>query len=224
MTLFILASASPARRAVLAAAGIDALVRVADINEDKLIKEMAGSEPEQIVTDLALAKTKPVLKSLSPEETADAVVVACDSMLRLGPSLLGKPLTIERARLYWDQMAGRVGTLLTGHAAVRLLNGSVVATATGSEATQIRFGRPTEPELEAYLTSGEPLQVAGACTIDGLGGWFIDGVDGDPSSVIGISLPLTRRLLAELGIRVTDLWRTTPTEPDDSPDPGPVPD
>jgi septum formation protein len=207
MTLFILASASPARLAVLANAGIDAAVRAANINEDKLIASMAGSEPEHIVTELAVAKAKAAIKGMDPELTNDAVVVACDSMLRLGKSLLGKPLTVDRARLYWDQLSGRTGTLLTGHAAVRMVGGTGISTATGCESTQIRFGRPTEPELEAYLASGEPLQVAGACTIDGLGGWFIDGVDGDPSSVIGISLPLTRRLLAQLGIRVTDLWR-----------------
>jgi septum formation protein len=215
MTVLILASASPARRAVLAAAGVDAVVRVANLNEDKLIAGMAGSEPAKIVTELAVAKARAVIKTLEPEVTADSVVVACDSMLRLGKSLLGKPLTVDRARLYWDQMAGRTGTLLTGHAAVRLVDGAATATAEGCESTQIRFGRPTEPELEAYLASGEPLQVAGACTIDGLGGWFIDGVDGDPSSVVGISLPLTRRLLDQIGIRVTDLWRGAP-------DPGPA--
>lgn len=207
MTMFILASASPARRTVLTAAGVDPVVRVANLNEDKLIAGMAGSEPEQIVTELAVAKARAVIRTLEPELTADAVVVACDSMLRLGKSLLGKPLTVERARLYWDQMAGRTGTLLTGHAVVRLADGTVTTTAEGCESTQIRFGRPTEPELEAYLATGEPLQVAGACTIDGLGGWFIDGVDGDPSSVIGFSLPLSRRLLAQVGVQVTDLWR-----------------
>ncbi|WP_111766371.1 Maf family protein [Nakamurella deserti] len=207
MTTFILASASPARRAVLTAAGIDPEVRVANLNEDKLIAGMAGSEPEKIVTELAVAKARAVIRTLDPALTTDSVVVACDSMLRMGKSLLGKPLTVDRARLYWDQMSGRTGTLLTGHAAVRIVDGTTVATADGCESTQIRFGRPTEPELEAYLASGEPLQVAGACTIDGLGGWFIDGVDGDPSSVIGISLPLTRRLLDRVGLRVTDLWR-----------------
>ncbi len=207
MTTFILASASPARRAVLTAAGVVPEVRVANLNEDKLIAGMAGSEPEAIVTELAVAKAKAVIRTLDAALTADSVVVACDSMLRLGKSLLGKPVTVDRARLYWDQMAGRTGTLLTGHAAVRLVDGTAVSTAEGCESTQIRFGRPSEPELEAYLATGEPLQVAGACTIDGLGGWFVDGVDGDPSSVIGISLPLTRRLLDRVGLRVTDLWR-----------------
>jgi septum formation protein len=211
MTAFILASASPARRAVLAAAGIDAITRPAEINEDRLINSLAGSDPEKIVTELAVAKTKPVIRNLDPELAADAVVVGCDSMLRLGKSLLGKPQTVDRARQYWDQMAGRTGTLLTGHAVVRIVNGTAVGTAAACEATQIRFGRPTEPELDAYLASGEPLDVAGACTIDRLGGWFIDGVDGDPSSVIGISLPLTRRLLSQLGVSVTHLWRSTTT-------------
>ena len=105
-------------------------------------------------------------------------------------------------------MSGRSGTLLTGHAIVRITSGTAVQTVTGCEATQIRFGRPTDAELDAYLATGEPLQVAGACTIDGLGGWFIDGLDGDPSSVIGISLPLTRTLLAQLGLQVTDFWRS----------------
>lgn len=209
MTVFILASASPARQTVLAAAGVDPVVRVANLNEDKLIAGMAGSEPTKIVTELAVAKARSVIRTLGPELTADAVVVACDSMLRLGKSLLGKPVTVERARLYWDQMAGRTGTLLTGHAVIRLTDGTATATAEGCESTHIRFGRPTEPELEAYLATGEPLQVAGACTIDGLGGWFIDGIEGDPSSVIGISLPLTRRLLAQVDLQVTDLWRTT---------------
>ncbi len=210
MTTFILASASPARRAVLTAAGVDPEVRVASLNEDKLIAGMAGSEPGKIVTELAVAKAKAVIRTLEPALTADAVVVACDSMLRLGKSLLGKPVTVDRARLYWDQMAGRTGTLLTGHAVVRIVDGTTVATADGCESTQIRFGRPSEPELEAYLATGEPLQVAGACTIDGLGGWFIDGVEGDPSSVIGISLPLTRTLLDRVGLRITDLWRALP--------------
>ncbi len=213
-TTFILGSASPARLAVLRAAGLDPVVRFSEINEDKLIASMAGAEPERIVTELALAKAKATLRGLPAELTRDSVLVGCDSMLRLGKSLLGKPLTVDRARLYWDQMAGRTGTLLTGHALLKVDGGKATAEATGCEVTQIHFGRPSDPELEAYLATGEPLQVAGACTIDGYGGWFIDGVEGDPSSVIGISLPLTRTLLSQLGIRVTDLWRTPPTDDD----------
>jgi septum formation protein len=86
----------------------------------------------------------------------------------------------------------------------------VTAPAPGAQSTTIRFGQPTDYELDAYLSSGEPLSVAGAFTLDGLGGWFVDGVDGDPSSVIGISLPLTRALLAKIGVSVVDLWTSRP--------------
>ena len=192
MTTFILASASPARRAVLTAAGVDPEVRVASLNEDRLIAGMAGSEPGKIVTELAVAKAKAVIRTLEPALTArrgggglrlDAaagqVAAGQAGHRRPGPAVLGPDGRPHR------------------HAAHRpcggpLVDGTTVATADGCESTQIRFGRPSEPELEAYLATGEPLQVAGACTIDGLGGWFIDGVEGDPSSVIGISLPLTR--------------------------------
>jgi septum formation protein len=105
-------------------------------------------------------------------------------------------------------MAGSQGVLLTGHAVLRVRDGVVDTLATGTVSTTIRFGRPSEHELEAYLATGEPLGVAGAFTLDGYGAWFLDGIDGDASSVIGISLPLTRRLLGEVGVSVVDLWKT----------------
>jgi septum formation protein len=103
-------------------------------------------------------------------------------------------------------MAGGTGELLTGHTVLRLDDGEIDRVAEGHAMTTVRFGRPEPAELEAYVATGEPLAVAGAFTLDGLGGWFVDGIDGDPSNVIGISLPLTRRLLAGVGVRVTDLW------------------
>jgi septum formation protein len=105
-------------------------------------------------------------------------------------------------------MAGRTGELVTGHAVLRLAGGVVEKVASRHASTTVRFGRPSAAELDAYLASGEPLNVAGAFTLDGLGGWFVEGIDGDPSNVIGISLPLTRALLTEVGVQVTDLWRT----------------
>jgi len=105
--------------------------------------------------------------------------------------------TVERAG---------TGDLLTGHAVLRLDDGEIDRVAEGHAVTTVRFARPDPAELEAYLATGEPLVVAGAFTLDGLGGWFVEGVDGDPSNVIGISLPLTRRLLAGVGVRVTDWW------------------
>ena len=98
-------------------------------------------------------------------------------------------------------MRGREGALLTGHCVLR---GEQEASALAS--TTVRFGSPTDAEIDAYVATGEPLKVAGAFTIDGLGGWFVDGVDGDPANVVGLSLPLLRGLLAEVGIAVTDLW------------------
>ncbi|SER82585.1 septum formation protein [Actinokineospora terrae] len=160
--------------------------------------------PGRVVGVLAEAKARKVVLAGD-----NAVVVGCDSMLHFDGELVGKPGTAEVARERWGKLVGGTGVLLTGHAVLRVENGEVVASATGVESTTIRFGEPTAAEVEAYIASGEPLSVAGAFTIDGLGGWFVDGVDGDPSSVIGISLPLTRRLLGEVGISVTQLWRCT---------------
>ena len=119
----------------------------------------------------------------------------------------GKPASVDEARERWSAMAGRTGELLTGHAVLRVTDGEIDRVAEGHAVTVVRFGRPSEAELEAYLGTGEPLAVAGAFTLDGLGGWFVEGVDGDPSNVVGLSLPLVRRLLVGVGVQVTELWR-----------------
>ncbi len=200
----VLASASPARRAVLRAAGVEPLVIVSGVDEDAVAAGLTDPEPEELVAALATAKADAVAAEMTESDT---VVVGCDSMLFRhgpdGPELVGKPGTVERARARWAAMAGGEGELLTGHAVIRLDTGK---RASGVRTTKVRFGTPSERELEAYLASGEPLSVAGGFTLDGLGGWFVEGVDGDPSSVIGISLPLTRRLLADVGVSVVDLW------------------
>jgi septum formation protein len=120
--------------------------------------------------------------------------------------LVGKPGTPDRARERWMLMGGGAGVLLTGHTVLRVQNGVFGALASGTAQTTIRFGAPSPAEIDAYIATGEPMDVAGGFTLDGFGGWFVDGVDGDPSSVIGISLPLTRRLLLEIGVSVVDLW------------------
>lgn len=201
----VLASASPARLAVLRAAGVDPVVRVSGVDEDALATVLLNATPAELVTALARAKADAVTKDISAEHP-DAVVVGCDSMLHVGGELVGKPGGADVALQRWQAMAGGTGELLTGHAVVRLDEGAVTATASGAETTLIRFGTPSAEEIAAYVGTGEPLQVAGGFTLDGLGGWFVDGVDGDPSSVIGISLPLTRRLLAEVGVPVVSLW------------------
>ena len=129
-------------------------------------------------------------------------------MLELDGELVGKPGTPEAARGRWDRMAGRRGELVTGHAVIALRQGAAAGETAGHATTAVTFAVPTSAELEAYLATGEPLDVAGAFTLDGHGGWFVEGIEGDPSNVIGLSLPLTRRLLGEVGVSVTDLWTT----------------
>lgn len=201
----VLASASPARLAVLRAAGIDPVVRVSGVDEDALTATLPDAAPAALVTALASAKADAVAADIAAEHP-DAVVVGCDSMLHVGGELVGKPGCAGTALRRWQAMAGGTGELLTGHAVVRLDQGVRTAVASGAQTTLIRLGTPSAEEIEAYVGTGEPLQVAGAFTLDGRGGWFIDGIDGDPSSVIGISLPLTRRLLAEVGVSVVSLW------------------
>ncbi|WP_258346970.1 Maf family protein [Saccharopolyspora gregorii] len=200
---FVLASASPARLAVLRAAGIDPAVQVSGVDEDAVAAALPDPSPAELVTALALAKADAVL----PEIGGDAVVVGCDSMLSIHGEVVGKPHDPEIALKRWRAMAGGSGELLTGHAVVRLRDGEVVSRAHAHKTTVVRFAEPSEAELAAYVDSGEPLRVAGGFTLDGLGGWFVEGVDGDPSSVIGISLPLTRTLLAEVGVGVAELWQ-----------------
>ena len=201
----VLASASPARLAVLKAAGLAPEVEVSDVDEDALLGSLADASPADAVVALAGAKATAVARRVGGR-LPDAVVVGCDSMLHIGGELVGKPRGVETARARWQEMAGRTGDLVTGHAVLRLVDGEIDRVAEGHAVTTVRFGRPDPAELEAYLATGEPLAVAGAFTLDGLGGWFVDGIDGDPSNVIGISLPLTRELLAGVGVRVTDLW------------------
>jgi len=202
----VLASASPARLSVLRAAGLDPAVEVSDVDEDALLSGLPGASPGATVTALAGAKATAVARRVAGR-WPDAVVVGCDSMLHVGGALVGKPADAATARARWQQMTGRTGQLVTGHAVLRLADGDIDLVAEGHAVTTVRFGRPDPDELEAYLATGEPLAVAGAFTLDGLGGWFVDGIDGDPSNVIGISLPLTRRLLAGVGVQVTDLWK-----------------
>jgi septum formation protein len=201
----VLASQSPARLQVLRGAGIEPVQYVSGVDEDALAASMAGSTPEQLVAGLAEAKARTVAEAVAPAHP-DSVIVGCDSMLAHEGLLVGKPGSPERARERWVMMGGGAGVLLTGHAVLRIQHGVLGALASGTAQTTIRFGSPSPAEIDAYIATGEPMDVAGGFTLDGFGGWFIDGVEGDPSSVIGISLPLTRRLLVEVGVSVIDLW------------------
>ena len=202
----VLASASPARLGVLRAAGLDPHVEVADVDEPALLAATPDARPGAKVTGLAGAKATTVARRIA-DAHPDAAVIGCDSMLLIEGELVGKPADIDTARRRWRTMAGRTGMLVTGHAVLRMEDGEIDRVAEGHAVTEVRFASPSEAELEAYLATGEPLAVAGAFTLDGLGGWFVEGIDGDPSNVIGISLPLTRQLLAAVGVSVTELWK-----------------
>ncbi len=163
-----------------------------------------------MVCALARAKAEQVAGQLDSAVAADCVVIGCDSMLHIDGRLCGKPESVADARRQWQSMAGRAGQLYTGHCLIRLLDREIVHSGTETSITTVHFGTPSPDDLEAYLASGESLRVAGGFTLDGLGGWFIDGVDGDPSAVVGIGLPLTRALLRGAGLSIAALWAANP--------------
>jgi len=194
VTELVLASASPARLALLRSAGLDPRVIVSGVDESAF----TASTPAALVELLAQAKADAVAAGLDR-----GLVIGCDSMLDLDGRARGKPQSAAEATAWWREMSGRTGTLLTGHCLIDAANRRRAAAVA---ATSVRFGKPSDDEITAYVASGEPLRVAGAFTMSGRGGWFVDGIDGDHGNVVGISLPLMRRLLAELGVAVTTLW------------------
>ena len=208
--MILLASKSSGRLATLQAAGVKPLVQVSTVDEDAVLHELADQHrmaglpaPSAVEQVQALARAKALDVAASTGSQDTVVIVGCDSMLEIDGRTVGKPVDVSEARERWRTMSGSTGTLHTGHFLVRSSDGS---TAEGVSSAIIRFGSPSQAEIEAYIASGEPLWCAGAFTIDGLGGAFIEGIDGDPHGVVGISLPLLRRLLGDLGVRWTDLW------------------
>ncbi|MFG2596956.1 Maf family protein [Streptomyces sp. NPDC048462] len=192
----VLASASPARLGLLRQAGFAPEVIVSGVDEDAL------SAPTPAELALVLAEAKAAAVAALPE-VAGALVIGCDSVLELDGEALGKPADAEEATARWKSMRGRSGVLRTGHSLTDTAAGRTVSQ---TASTTVRFGEPTDAEIAAYVASGEPLHVAGAFTLDGRSAPFVDSIDGDPGNVIGLSLPLLRRLLGELGITVTELW------------------
>lgn len=194
----VLASQSPARLAVLRAAGLDPEVIVSGVDEDAYSASSTG----ELATALAVAKASAVAARVSP----NSLVVGCDSMLDLDGTAYGKPASEADAAARWRLMSGKEGTLYTGHCVIDVSSGKRLEEVA---ATTVRFGTPTEEEILAYAATREPLGMAGAFTIEGLGGWFVDSIDGDHNNVIGISLPLLRTMFAELGTSIPDLWKTS---------------
>jgi septum formation protein len=198
---FVLASRSPARLATLRAAGVNPEVIVSGIDEDSI----RATSSVRLVRALAEVKARAV----SGELDGDAVVLGCDSMLDLDGQTLGKPGGAAEAASRWRALRGRTGTLHTGHALLQVVDGDVVGHLIESAATSVAFADVTDAEIEQYVATGEPLDVAGAFTIDGLGGWFIESICGDHHNVVGLSLPLLRRMLAGFGLALSDIGYPT---------------
>jgi septum formation protein len=193
----VLASASPARLATLRSAGIEPLVIVSGVDES----QVDGLPPPELALQLAELKCSAVAERADLPE--DGLVLGCDSVLELDGEAFGKPRDAEEAVARWHQMRGRSGVLHTGHS-LRETTSARVAAATAS--TTVHFADLSDEEITAYVATGEPLSVAGAFTVDGLGGAFVTGIEGDHHNVVGLSLPLVRELVAELGRAWTDLW------------------
>lgn len=232
MTRLLLASGSPSRLRILREAGIEPLVAVPDVDEDALEAAHPDADVRTLVSLLAEAKAQAVVDRLSTdaahEDAAAAaalraadhelVVVACDSVLELDGRPVGKPHTAERTRAVWQTMAGTSPVLWSAHWVGVLTRDEPDASSRwrvrdhrlAAGETLVHLATPTADELEDYIATEEPFEVAGALTIDGLGGAFVTGIEGDHHNVIGLSLPLVRTLLAEMGVRWTALWNRVP--------------
>ena len=193
----VLASASPARLATLRSAGLEPTVIVSGVDESVL----EGLPPAELA--LQLAELKCAAVAARDDLPGGSLVLGCDSVLELDGEALGKPGSADEAVRRWQAMRGRTGVLHTGHCLRDGDNGKVAA---ATALTVVHFADLTDEEVAAYVATGEPLHVAGAFTLDGRSAPFVDGIDGDPGNVIGLSLPLLRALLAELDVAVTDLW------------------
>ncbi len=197
----ILASASPARLRTLQAAGLRPEVIVSGVDEESVT---APSVPD-LVAELARRKARAVAESLPSGETTERLVIGCDSLLELDGAPLGKPTNPEAARERWRSMRGRHGVLHTGHALIRSV-AALEQEAIAVASTTVWFADLDDAEIDAYVATGEPLQVAGAFTVDGLGGPYVTRIEGDHHNVVGVSLPLLRTMVLDLGLAWPSLW------------------
>jgi len=191
----ILASASPARLATLRAAGLDPEVIVSGVDED----EVEVDEPAEYALKLAQLKAVAVAA-----DQPRALVIGCDSVLEFSGELLGKPTDALDATQRWQRMRGQAGVLHTGHCVIDTHREVWLGR---SAATQVRFAMLDDDEIAAYVGTGEPLKVAGAFTLDGIGSAYVSGITGDPHNVVGISVPLLRLMFDELGFVWHEFWR-----------------
>ncbi|WP_402464339.1 Maf family protein [Isoptericola aurantiacus] len=217
MVHLVLASRSPARLSTLRSAGVEPTVVVSAVDEDAVLADARDRFPDLAPSDavliLAQAKAESVARRLEDDPdgalgaTSSALVLGCDSMLEIDGEIVGKPGTADVARDRWRRMRGRSGVLHSGHWVVDVRetdDGGTGATLGATSSTTVRFADLDDAEIDAYVATGEPLQVAGAFTIDGLGGPYVEGIEGDPHGVVGVSLPLLRELLDQIDVP----WRT----------------
>jgi septum formation protein len=205
--LLVLASASPARLATLRSAGVEPVVQVSDVDEDAALaaaEEVHGPlDPADVALLLARAKAEAVARARSAADAAEGLVLGCDSVLELDGEAHGKPADAATATARWQRMRGRSGVLHTGHWLVDDRDpddGGTSGTVGATASTTVHFADLDDDEIASYVATGEPLNVAGAFTLDGLGAPYVRAIEGDPSNVVGVSLPLLRDLLAELDV------------------------
>ena len=208
MTRLVLASSSPARLALLRSAGIEPEIVLPDTDEPALAAKARLKKPnlsaEELVGLLAKAKAESVLHDLS---TQGALVLGGDSALEFQGEILGKPHEPEVALQRWAKLSGNVGVLHSGH---YLIDNRDPANPVGAQmvsSTKVFFSKLSNQEIADYVATGEPLKVAGAFTIDGLGGAFIDRIEGDSHTVVGLSLKVLRELAAGFGVHYPSFWR-----------------
>jgi septum formation protein len=197
---FVLASASPARRRLLQSAGIEPIVRASDFDESQI----QLSNPEQLVNTLAQCKAETVAA-----EFESALIMGCDSVLFVNGEIYGKPADATQAIARWHKMSGQIGELYTGHALIDL---SQNQTLVRCQVTRVYFAEMSDRAIRAYVATGEPLKCAGCFALEGRGGLFVDKLEGCHSNVIGLSLPLLRQMLSQLGYDVIDFWQFSERE------------
>jgi septum formation protein len=204
----VLASASPARRATLRAAGVEVTVLVSGVDEDAVVAHYGVTDAQDVALVLARAKAEDVATRLgSDQDFEGALVLGCDSVLELGGQVHGKPADAAQAIERWQQMRGGSGVLHTGHWLIDARDDGGGGTLGAVASTTVHFATLSDDEIAAYVATGEPLAVAGGFTLDGLGGAYVTGIEGDHHSVVGVSLPLLRDLLAEVGVGWHQLWQ-----------------
>jgi septum formation protein len=191
---FVLASASPARKKLLATVGIKPIVCASNFDESQI----TITQPEQLVNTLAKCKAETVVSRFP-----SCLIMGCDSVLAIDGSIHGKPANAQEAIARWQFMQGNFGDLYTGHV---LIDTTKNQTVVKCQVTRVYFAEMSDRAIQAYVATGEPLQCAGAFALEGFGSLFVEKIAGCHSNVIGLSLPLLRQMIGELGYEVTDFW------------------